>query len=547
MSVQTETLGSGTTTRSAWSDAVVYEVYLRSFADGDGDGVGDLHGLTARLGHVRDLGVDAVWITPFFPSPGHDHGYDVSDYTEVDAAFGGRAAFEELVDAAHAQGLRVLVDVVPNHTSHEHHWFRAAVAEGRDGGRYRDYYLWRDPGPDGGPPNNWLANFGGPAWTLDPASGQYYYHAYLPEQPDLNWRNPDVVAEWASILRLWLERGVDGFRIDVAHNLLKHPDYPDNPVLDAAVDERAPLGRVRAARRLRRVHDIDQDGAPDLFATLRAALPSTRAGEPPFLLGETVLDDLERVSRYIAPGRLDAAMWFGTQMVRFDADEIAEALAAGLGPARKDRGRLAWFLSNHDRSRPASRLANDGDAQVGADRALALAAVLLVMPGPYVLYQGEELGAVDAAVPPGLARDPIAVRAGEAAMARDRARTPMPWTSEAGRGFSSARPWLPHGPLPPTGAVAQQTGVSSSHLERWRTMLRTWRAHREQLPGAAEVTVDAGVLRVRRGPLTALLCPDGETALPAGTTLWRSLPGGDACTARPGETVWRLTQEGQDA
>src|SRR5699024_10060206 len=211
---------------------------------------------------------------------------------------GDLAGFADLVAAAHARGLRVLVDVVPNHTSHEHPWFRAALAEGRGGSDFRDYYLWADPAPDGGPPNNWLANFGGPAWTLDPASGQYYHHSYLPEQPDLNWRNPRVRDEWAAILRHWLQWGVDGFRIDVAHNLLKHPDLPDNPVLETA-GAAVPVGRVRAARGLRRVHDVDQDEVVDIFAELRAELPRTRAGEQPLLLGETVLDDPARVARYV--------------------------------------------------------------------------------------------------------------------------------------------------------------------------------------------------------------------------------------------------------
>ncbi|UNX53236.1 alpha-amylase family glycosyl hydrolase [Georgenia sp. TF02-10] len=549
MSTQTEPAARVTGAGSTWSDAIVYEVYLRSFADGDGDGVGDLPGLAAHLSHLRALGVDAVWLTPFFPSPGHDHGYDVSDYTDVDTTFGGLAAFEELVAAAHAQGLRVLVDVVPNHTSHRHRWFRAALAEGRSGGRYRDYYLWRDPAADGGPPNNWLANFGGPAWTLDPASGQYYYHAYLPEQPDLNWRNPEVLAEWVRILELWLARGADGFRIDVAHNLLKHAAYPDNPELDVPTDGRTPVGRVSAARRLVRAHDVDQDGAADIFAALRAALPLTNAGEPPFLLGETVLDDPDRVARYVAPGRLHAAMWFGAQNVAFNAADIAAALEPGARPLDPGAGRYAWFLSNHDRARPASRLAEDGAdrlaedgaARLGADRALAVAAVLMVMPGPYVLYQGEELGAVDADVPVDLARDPIAVRAGEAAMARDRARTPMPWTAEDGRGFSAATPWLPHGQLPPAGSVADQSGVPDSHLERWRSMVAAWRAHRGTLPTAVEVLMDLGLVRVRRGPLTAVLSTGPEAPLPAGTTLWRSLPGDDD-VVRPGETVWRLTE-----
>ncbi|HIZ38298.1 MAG TPA: alpha-amylase [Candidatus Ruania gallistercoris] len=519
-----------------WADAVIYEVYIRSLADSDGDGTGDLQGVIDRLDHIQDLGVDAVWITPFFPSPGHDHGYDVSDFRGIDPAFGDTGTFRRLVDELHERGLRLLVDVVPNHTSHEHPWFQTALREGRGGTGYRDYYLWADPTADGGPPNNWLANFGGSAWTWEPASEQYYLHAYLPEQPDLNWRNPEVFEEWVAIFEHWIDLGADGFRIDVAHNLLKHPDLPDNPVLEPAATEHVPAGRVRSARGLARIYDVDQDEVVDLYTRLRERLPATRAGEDPFLLGETVLEDPARVERYLQAGRLDAAMWFGTDRVPFAAAEVAQVLRT---PGAATAGRFGWFLSNHDRARPASRLG-------GGDRALALAAAVLAMPGPYLLYQGEELGMLDLEVDPDTARDPIARRAGELDVSRDRARSPIPWTDQPGRAFSTAAPWLAHGPLPEHGSAATQHGNETSHLNRWRHLLSTWARLRDMLPASTAVDYHDDLLILTRGPLEVWVnFSGGALALkrPEGAEiLWRSQPGGDPTTLRSDEALWLRDQ-----
>lgn len=517
---------------SWWRDAVIYEVYLRSLADSDGDGTGDLQGIIDRLDHIQALGVDAVWITPFFPSPGHDHGYDVSDFCGIDPAFGDTDTFGRLVEALHARGLRLLVDVVPNHTSHEHPWFQAALAEGRDGTDYRDYYLWADPATGGGPPNNWLANFGGSAWTWEPSSQQYYLHAYLPEQPDLNWRNPRVVEEWVAIFEHWIGLGADGFRIDVAHNLLKHPELPDNPVLEPSATEHVPAGRVRSARGLARLYDVDQDDVVDLHARLRTRLSATHSGEEPFLLGETVLENPDRVERYVQAGRLDAAMWFGTDRVPFDAAAVAQVLRT---PSPDTPGRFGWFLSNHDRARPASRLGS-------ADRALALAAAVLAMPGPYLLYQGEELGMLDLEIDPETARDPIARRAGELDVSRDRARSPIPWTDEPGRGFSGAEPWLAHGPLPEHGSAATQQGDESSHLNRWRALLGTWARLRAELPASTAVDHQGDLLTLSRGTLSVSV-NFGTEALALKRTddsrmLWRSQPGGEPGTLRAAEAMW---------
>ena len=252
-------MAEATSTTPWWRDAVGYEVYIRSFADGDGDGVGDLHGLRDRLPHLADLGVDVVWITPCYPSPGFDHGYDVADYLDVDETFGGLDALQAVLDDAHALGMRVIMDIVPNHSSHHHPWFRAAVAD--PDSPHRDYYVWRD-GDGDDPPNNWMAHFGGPAWTRDPESGQWYLHLFLPEQPDLNWRNPEVRAEFAAILRTWFERGVDGFRIDVAHSLLVDPEFRDNPLPDPPPDWSDPRS---AFDQIDHVHDLDQPEVTDVY------------------------------------------------------------------------------------------------------------------------------------------------------------------------------------------------------------------------------------------------------------------------------------------
>jgi alpha-glucosidase len=277
-------MGDEVTDVGWWSDAVGYEVYLRSFADSDGDGIGDLAGLTGRLDHLADLGVDIVWVTPFYPSPMADFGYDVADYLDVDPRFGTLADFDRLVEAVHARGMRLIVDLVPNHTSDQHEWFRSAL-EGPDS-PHRDFYLWRDPAPDGGPPNNWRSHFGGPAWTLDESSGQYWCHLFLPEQPDLNWANPAVHAAFQDIIGFWLDRGVDGFRIDVAHSLVKDPSFADNPVLVEVAAGASPLEAFRA---LRHDHDLDQPGTLDIYREWHE-LTAPRGA---MLLGEVYLDSAD--------------------------------------------------------------------------------------------------------------------------------------------------------------------------------------------------------------------------------------------------------------
>jgi alpha-glucosidase len=482
-----------------WSEAVGYEVYLRSFADSDGDGIGDLAGLTARLDHLADLGVDIVWVTPFYPSPMADFGYDVADHLGVDPRFGTLDDFDRLQAAVHERGMRLLIDLVPNHTSDQHPWFRSAL-EGR-GSPDRDRYLWRDPAPDGGPPNNWRSHFGGPAWTLDEASGQYFCHLFLPEQPDLNWANDDVRRDFEAILSTWLERGADGFRIDVAHSLVKHPSFGDNPVLVELTPGMSPFDRFYA---LRHDHDLDQPGVLDVYRSWRRIT----ADHDAVLLGEVYLDDPERVSAYVADGVLDLSFYFPVLHTTWDPEVLADVVQATL---RHGRGRFAWVHSSHDDRRSVTRF---GGGDVGRRRALSFLAFTAFLPGPLFLYQGDELGLEDGVVDPGAAADPVAVRNPGAAGGRDPVRTPMPWTPGAPNlGFSTGTPWLPVAENHTDDhTVEAQRADPSSTLHHVRDLLAL-RRRRRPLPDALTWLGDdapTGVLAYRRGGLLVALHAGSE-------------------------------------
>ncbi len=405
-----------------WRGAIGYEVYVRSFNDSDGDGVGDLAGVAARLPYLAALGVDVVWLTPFFPSPGLDHGYDVADYCDVDRQLGTIAEWDLLAAQAKRLGLRLFVDVVPNHTSSAHRWFQAAVADPT--GPYRDYYLWRDPAPDGGPPNNWVSHFGGPAWTLDPGgSGQYYCHLFLPEQPDLNWANPEVMREFREILRWWCGHGVDGFRIDVAHGLTKDPEFRDNPQIRPIHDGMHPM-EVFAS--FEHIHDLHRIETAHLFRQWRDAVADLGA----VLVGEMDTRDVDRFAEFVAKGdALHAGFVLQVGLTEWDP---ADTIATMLQYQEKSNGGTAWEVSNHDQARAVSRY---GGGEVGLRRTLALTTLMGAFDGMLFLYQGEELGLPDAVVI-GHAEDPMAARNGEGMWSRDVARGPMPWNIDADKGFT---------------------------------------------------------------------------------------------------------------
>jgi glycosidase len=411
-----------------WRDGVIYQIYPRSFMDSNGDGVGDLEGIRRRLDHLAWLGVDGIWLSPCFPSPMADFGYDVADYCDIDPLFGDLADFDRLLADAHARGLRVVLDWVPNHTSERHPWFLES-RRGRASPK-RDWYVWRNREFDGAPPNNWLSLFGGPAWEWDAASGQCYLHSFLKEQPDLNWRNPEVVRAMHGVLRFWLDRGVDGFRIDVIHRISKDPALRSNPSVEGA-------GAGWGGQQ--HVHDEDH---PDVHAALRELRKLLDGYSERMLVGEIGLYDPARVAGYYGRGdELHLGFNFSFLRARWSADEFSSELERfeRVVPAE---GWPTLVLSNHDVPRHASRY---DDPLLGEERARLAAMLLLSARGTPFLYYGEEIGMRNAVIPPDRLQDPLA-RTLHPKLSRDPERTPMQWEARPGAGFSSAAPWLPLAP-----------------------------------------------------------------------------------------------------
>ncbi len=470
-----------------WIDqAVIYQVYPRSFQDANGDGIGDLAGIEQRLDHIAGLGAAALWLSPIYPSPGVDMGYDIADFRDVDPLFGDLDAFDRLVESAHARGLRVLMDLVPCHTSIEHPWFTERP----------DYYVWAD---GDAPPNNWVANFGGSAWTRDAARGRWYLHSYYPEMPDLDWRNPDVVAAMQDVVRFWLDRGVDGFRLDAIQGLMKDPEMRDDP--PATRPFGLPLPEEYG--RLDHVHSTNSPDIGDAVAALRAA-----AGDAT-LVGEVYLP-AERRGPFLE--HLDAAFAFELLHAPWDAEALRAAIAANAG------GGAAWVLSNHDFPRVPTR--------VGAENARAAALLLLTLPGPAFVYQGEELGQGDAPGP-GDRYD----RHG-----RDGCRHPVQWEPDARTGgFTDGEPWLAPVDAPERN-VRDQTGDPGSMLELYRALI----ALRAELAGDVEL-LEAGdsVVAFRRGAhAVAVNTSATSVRMPVEGTVAAVDPPGSPATGRtsqPGE------------
>lgn len=434
-----------------WHGATIYQVYPRSFQDTNGDGIGDLEGIRRRLGYLAELGIDAVWVSPFYPSPMADFGYDVADYCGVDPIFGRLDDFDRLVAAAHAYGLRIILDFVPNHTSERHPWF-VESRKGRTSPK-RDWYIWRDPAPGGGPPNNWLSHFGGSAWEFDRASGQYYYHAYLKEQPDLNWRNPAVRAAMMDVLRFWLWRGVDGFRVDVIWHLMKDAAFRDDPP-----NPHYRPGQPEIERHLP-LRSTDQPEVHEVIGEMRRTLA---AFGDKLLIGEIYLP-MERVVTYYGAKLAGVHLPFNFQLIgaRWQARYLARlieayerALPRGAWPN--------WVLGNHDRSRVASR--------VGPAQARVAAMLLLTLRGTPTLYYGDELGMTDVPVPAEAAQDPWEKNEPGIGVGRDPVRAPMRWSRAQGAGFTTGAPWLPIGPVPHMN-VSDETADPRSMLSLHRQLL----------------------------------------------------------------------------
>ncbi len=453
---------------------MIYQIYPRSFQDADADGIGDLPGIASRLDHVAGLGVDAIWLSPIHPSPLADFGYDVADFTAVDPTLGTLADFDRLRDAAHARELRLLLDLIPCHTSIEHPWFRT----------HPDRYIWA---PGDGPPNNWVASFGGSAWSRDERTGRWYLHSFFPEQPDLDWRNPAVVAAIGDVVRLWLGRGVDGFRLDALDRLLKDASLRDDP--PAGVPPPLPVHPDLA--RLDRRHSADQPDVGRPLAALREAI-----GEH-LMVGEVYLPTAA-LGPYLE--HLDLAFCFEFLHAPLHPGRLRQVIEAALA-----RGKVAWVLSNHDFPRLASRLGRAG--------VRVAAMLLLTLPGVAFVYQGDEIGMPDGPVP-----DPPRDRFG-----RDGARTPMQWDATAGGGFSAGEPWLEPGDVSACN-VADQEGDRGSVLWLYRDLIAL---RRKLAPGLRFVDSDDAVLAFRRGELlVALNLGDAPAPAPAhGEVLLGTAPG----------------------
>ena len=491
--------------REWWRDAVIYQVYPRSFADADGDGIGDLPGVTSKLGHLSALGIDALWLSPFYRSPQKDAGYDVADYRDIDPLFGTLADFDELLAGAHARGIRVIVDLVPNHTSDQHAWFQAALAAA-PGSPERARYVFRDGRGPGGdePPNNWQSVFGGPAWTRV-EDGQWYLHLFDSTQPDLDWTHPEVRSEFTDVLRFWLDRGVDGFRVDVAHGLIKADGLPDwdghvemvagssDDTADEAtgdVEPGAPEDGSTGAGNQGPM--FDQDGVHEVYREWHQVLAGYDGDR--CLVAEAWVEPLSRLARYVRPDEMHQAFNFSFLTTRWDAAALRTVVAASYRANDEVGAPTTWVLSNHDVVRHPSRLGSTDpavrpngifatdpqpDEELGLRRARAATLLMLGLPGSAYLFQGEELGLPEhTALPAEVRQDPAFFRTEGAEAGRDGCRVPLPWSAAApGYGFGpTGETWLPQPASFARYAADVQYDDPGSTFELYRSALATRRA-----------------------------------------------------------------------
>ncbi|MFD4676203.1 glycoside hydrolase family 13 protein [Lentzea sp. NPDC058450] len=511
-----------------WRDAVFYQVYVRSFADSNGDGVGDLDGIRSRLGYLELLGVDALWLTPFYRSPMADHGYDVADPRDVDPLFGDLAAFDRLVADAHEHNIRVTVDLVPNHTSDLHEWFQEALHAG-PGSMERARYIFRDGrGFDGSqPPNNWVSIFGGPAWTRV-QDGQWYLHLFAPEQPDLNWEHPEVRADLEQTLRFWLDRGVDGFRIDVAHGMAKPEGLPD---MNLQVQAPGVLSDD--------AHDprFDNDGVHEIHRMIRKVMdvyPGTMA------VGEIWVKDDERFAAYVRPDELHLGFNFRLVEADFDADAVRTAIEHSLAAVAPSGTPATWTLSNHDVVRHVTRY---GGGTSGEQRARAMTLVELALPGVIYLYNGEELGLPNVELPDWALQDPTWERSGHTERGRDGCRVPIPWEGTTPPfGFSTAvNTWLPQPNEWDHLTAEAQLEDPGSMLSLYREALEHRKSHASFAGTELEwYGAPAGCFAFRRkggGLICALNTSGASVPLPPGQVLLSSGPM-DGDQLPPDTAVW---------
>jgi alpha-glucosidase len=505
-----------------WRDGVLYQVYPRSFADSDGDGIGDLRGITARLDHLEWLGVDGIWLNPTFPSPNADWGFDVADYRGVHPDLGTLDDLDELVARARERGIRVLLDLVPNHTSDEHPWFVEARG-GRDA-PHRDWYVWRDPAPGGSPPNNWQSLFGGSAWERDGDSGQFYLHLFHRKQPDLDWWNDAVRDEFDAILGWWYERGIAGFRIDVAHGIVKDRELRDNPeAREDDIEQYRRMGQRPEFSMLR----------PDVHDVLRRwrRVSDARGGER-VLIGETWVHDIEMLAAFYGDGvdELHLAFNFVFLGATLDARTLAPVVAR-TEELLPERAWPVWTLGNHDVTRFPTRWAG------GDERKVRLALLLLLtLRGTPVLYYGDEVGMPQADIPDDRIVDPVGLLRKPGRPGRDGARTPMPWSAEPGAGFTTAglEPWLPFGDL--RANVADQRGDPGSVLNLVRDLIALRRSSVDlRTGGYAPLDAPGGAWAYRRGAATTLALNLSDAAVEVAGARGRVAISTDR--ARDGEAV----------
>ncbi|HZF87217.1 glycoside hydrolase family 13 protein [Streptomyces sp.] len=535
-----------------WRQAVIYQVYPRSFADADGDGLGDLKGITQRLGHLAALGVDALWLSPFYPSELADGGYDVADYRDVDPRLGTLDDFDAMAAEAHRLGLKVIVDVVPNHTSHQHVWFQEALRAG-PGSAARDRYVFRDGRGPGGelPPTDWQSVFGGSAWCRVP-DGQWYLHLFAPEQPDLNWENEEVRADFRTTLKFWSDRGVDGFRVDVAHALAKDLGEPLRDLGAPELSDEENLTEFPPG-----THPFfDRDEVHEIYRDWRKILDAY--SPPRMAVAEAWVPGPRRVL-YARPDELGQAFNFEYLRTRWDADELRRVITASLADARAAGASATWVLSNHDVVRHASRLmlppgtdvdawllsgghAPAVDTAAGLRRARAATLLMLALPGSSYLYQGEELGLPEVAdLPTAVLQDPIWEQTGHVRKGRDGCRVPLPWTTTGpSYGFGAGGAWLPQPESFAHYAVQAQDGVEGSTLELYRSALKL----RRKLLEGEELTwledAPPGVLAFARtdGWRCVANLSDAPVPLPPGEPLLASAPLPDRGVLPPDTTVW---------
>ena len=538
--------------------AVVYQIYPRSFADSNGDGIGDLPGITHRLPALAQLGIDAIWLSPFYKSPQADAGYDVADYRDVDPVFGTLADFDAMLDKAHGLGLKVIVDLVPNHSSDEHEWFRQALAAA-PGSLERERYMFRDGRGENGelPPNNWESCFRGPAWTrttdADGTPGQWYLHLFDTKQPDWNWENPEVRAEFLDVLRFWLDRGVDGFRVDVAHALIKAPGLPDQQAAEKAADDAGnPEGFFNVGPMW------DQDRVHEVYREWRALLDTYSPDR--ILCAEAWVPSLDRLARYVRDDEMHQAFNFDYLESEWDAAHLRSVIDKSVTANETVGAPTTWVLSNHDVVRHVSRLglpagprpngirADDlqPDHVLGLRRARAATLLMLALPGSAYVYQGEELGLPDhTALDDDLRQDPTWWRSQYTEAGRDGCRVPLPWEAdEPGLGFGpGGATWLPQPTAYAELARDRQLEVEGSTLEMYRTALAFRRAFALAVGSIEWAPAATGVLQLVNGELTIAANTGSEPVpMPDGELLMSSVELDDHSVLPADTTVWLLTE-----